>query len=99
MATPTQLQSQARSLDGRLYFLVVTDTEEMATMRAINDYVKRNKRTPKKHEVVGYGTSRDTVPQRGLFRAFDRLKAMGLVIHSTNGHCWLSDIAQYALDA
>lgn len=64
---------------------------ELDLMRRIHAFMQQGTgRSPKAYEVGGRAKYRHR-PEPGYAHAFDRLKALGLVEHSPNGHCWLTD--------
>lgn len=70
---------------------------ELSLMQRIHDFLQQGTgRTPKAYEVGGRAKYRHR-PKPGYAQAFDRLKALGLVYHSPNGHCWLTDTGNRVL--
>ena len=78
--------------------IVITLTKNDETMmKAIEAFIQSNGRTPKKREVV----VRECLPRdfKGTLaeRVFERLKLLGVVEHSLNGHCWLTPQGKQAM--
>jgi hypothetical protein len=70
---------------------------DVAVVNAIARYVKEHQRTPKMWEVTGgkrYHCSPEHLPLR---KAFERMVLLGMVEHSRNGHCHLTEKAEFAL--
>jgi hypothetical protein len=68
------------------------DLQMIGTIRA---YVDRHHRSPKQREVLRCLDS-DRQGTRGR-KTFARLVLIGAIVHSRNGHCWLTDAADQAL--
>jgi hypothetical protein len=75
---------------------------EKRLARRIRAYERKHRRTPKRWEVIERDLRNDPAPSyrsgRTIFhdgltdrRAFDNLVRMELILHSRNGHCWLTD--------
>lgn len=63
---------------------------EVRMLNRIHDFMQQGTgRSPKAYEVGGRAKYRHR-PAKGAAQAFDRLKALGLIEHSPNGHCWLT---------
>lgn len=79
--------------------ILITLTEDDVTMmKAIEAYIEKSGgRTPKKREVVTKDClARDYQGTRAA-RVFERLKLLGIVDHSLNGHCQLTAQGKQAL--
>ena len=72
--------------------------QEVDMLTAIREFQQQGTgRSPKAYEVGGRAKYRHR-PAKGAAQAFDRLKALGLIVHATNGHCWLSKDGERVLD-
>jgi len=77
--------------------ITITD-DDITMMKAIEAFIEKyGGRTPKKREVVTSSSlARDYKGTRAA-RVFERLKLLGLVDHSLNGHCQLTEQGKQAL--
>ena len=84
----------ARTTDRRRTIVTLTHAlsgQEVDMLIAIRVFMMQGTgRSPKAYEVGGRAKYRHR-PTPGSIQAFDRLKALGLVVHRPNGHCWLSE--------
>lgn len=76
---------------------IILTKDDEAMMKAIEAFIQKNGHTPKKREVV----TRDCLPRdfKGsrAGRVFERLKLLGIIEHSLNGHCWLTPQGKQAM--
>lgn len=78
--------------------LITLTDDDIAMMKAIEAFIEKTAgRTPKKREVVTCDClPRDYKGTRAA-RVFERQKLLGIVDHSLNGHCRLTDQGKQAL--
>lgn len=74
-----------------VFVTVQLTNEDISVVRRIRDYQTKHNGCPKKHEIVGYGTSHEDLTMRAMFKAFDRLKVLGIVEHRPSGLCRLTE--------
>lgn len=76
--------------------IIITD-DDVTVMKAIEVYMQEHGHSPKKREVVTCTClDRDYKGARAA-KVFERLKLLGLVDHSLNGHCRLTSQGTNAL--
>jgi len=71
--------------------------DDLTLLCVMTRYAADNSRSPQRWEVLSAARRESQQPARIYERRFDRLKILGVIEHSRNGHCWLSEAGVAAL--
>lgn len=76
--------------------IFLTD-DDVVMMKAIEAFIQKHGRPPKKREVVTHDCLPRDFKASRAGRVFERLKLLGVIEHSLNGHCWLTPQGKQAM--
>lgn len=77
---------------------VQVSAEEVELMRRISRFIAENGSSPKRNGIVASSMQFKTVEEKKDIKRFARLVLLGLIEHSTNGHCWITSAGSDLLE-